>query len=58
MTESKEHLSCLMDGETRAAGTAISASSFLADDTGMSATWRRYHLVRPPPRRGPACTRK
>ncbi len=45
MTESKEHLSCLMDGELEPQAQRFLLRR-LADDAGMSATWRRYHLVR------------
>lgn len=46
MTESnREHLSCLMDGELDHKGQDFLLRR-LASDQGMSATWRRYHLVR------------
>lgn len=45
MTESKEHLSCLMDGELEPQAQQFLLRR-LADDAGMSATWRRYHMVR------------
>jgi sigma-E factor negative regulatory protein RseA len=46
MTESnQEHLSSLMDGELDAKAQEFLVRR-LATDSSMSATWRRYHLVR------------
>ena len=43
--ETREHISCLMDGEV-----SREASRFLVrrlgSDIELSATWARYHLVR------------
>ena len=44
-TESREHLSCLMDGEiSRETGRFLVRR--LGSDEELSATWARYHLVR------------
>lgn len=44
-TESREHLSCLMDGEiSRETGRFLVRR--LGADQELSATWARYHLVR------------
>lgn len=44
-TESREHLSCLMDGEiSRETGRFLVRR--LGADEELSATWARYHLVR------------
>jgi len=45
MTDSTENLSCLMDGELDADGRRFLLRR-LADDSTMTLTWRRYHLVR------------
>ncbi|AKS42445.1 sigma-E factor negative regulatory protein [Wenzhouxiangella marina] len=45
MSDSTEHLSSLMDGELDAQGREFVLRR-LSSDAGMSATWRRYHLVR------------
>ena len=44
-TESREHLSCLMDGEiSRETGRFLVRR--LGADEDLCATWARYHLVR------------
>lgn len=43
--ESREHLSCLMDGET-GRDTSRFLVRRLGADAELSATWARYHLVR------------
>ncbi|MEN1727072.1 MAG: sigma-E factor negative regulatory protein [Pseudomonadota bacterium] len=45
MSDSTENLSCLMDGELDAEGRQFLLRR-LSNDTSMTLTWRRYHLVR------------